>query len=238
MPVTASALRELHRLHRQITDLKSQLARGPRQVHTAETLLEQLDTATTASKQTLTHTKVAADDKQLQLRHREDRIQDLHVKLNQCGSNREYQALKEQIAADRQANSVLSDEILEALEKIDHLQAEYAKLVTDRDQAARQVEALRSEAESRREKLERELQRVTTELTAAERSLPSDFKVEYERLARARGEDALAQVDGQTCGGCFQMLTTQTITDLVRERPVVCRNCGAMLYLPEGYEQH
>jgi predicted nucleic acid-binding Zn-ribbon protein len=237
MSVTALALRELHRIHRQITDLKSQLARGPKQIRAAEGLLERLDTAVAAAKQALTHTKVTADDRQLQLRHREDRIKDLQLKLNQCGSNREYQALKEQIAADQQANSVLSDEILEALEKIDELQAQFAKAQADRNKAAEQLEALRADAEAHRGQLEAELRRVTAELAAAERALPADFKAEYERLARARGESAMAQVDGETCSSCFQTLTTQTINDLVMARPVVCRNCGALLYLPEGYEQ-
>ncbi len=137
MTVSASALRELHRIHRQITDLKGQLGRGPRQVRAAEALLERLETALTAAKEALTHTRVSADGKQLQLREREQRIEDLQVKLNTCNSNREYQALKEQIAADQQANSVLSDEILEALEKIDVLQAELTKTQSDRNQGGR-----------------------------------------------------------------------------------------------------
>ena len=58
MTVTAAALRELHRIHRQITDLKSQLERGPRQVRAAEGLLERLEAALVAAKQSLTQTRV------------------------------------------------------------------------------------------------------------------------------------------------------------------------------------
>ena len=43
MSVTASALRELHRIHRQITDLRSQLERGPKQVQAGEALLQRLE---------------------------------------------------------------------------------------------------------------------------------------------------------------------------------------------------
>lgn len=237
MTVTATALRELHRLHRQVTDLKSRLERGPRQIRAAEAVLQQADADLAATKETLTQTRVTADSKQLQLRQREDRIADLQIKLNQCNSNREYQALKEQIAADEQANSVLSDEILEALEKLDELQVELTRAQTQQADAAQQLDTLRGDLEARRGQLEAELQRVTAELAAAEQALPADFRVEYLRLARARGEDALAQVDDQTCSNCFHTLTTQTITDLVLGRPVNCRSCGAFLYLPEGYVQ-
>ncbi len=91
--------------------------------------------------------------KQLQLREREARIKDLQVKLNTCSSNREYQALKEQIAADQQANSVLSDEILEALERIDVLQAEFTKIQADRDKAAEGLQSVRVESEDKLERL-------------------------------------------------------------------------------------
>lgn len=236
MTISAAALRELHRIHRQITDLKSQLERGPRQVRAAEGMLERLEADLAASKQTLTQTRVQADDRQLQLRQREARIKDLQIKLNACSSNREYQALKEQIAADQQANSVLSDEILEALERLDELNAQHAKIEADRKQAAASLEAVRKETSEKMQRLEQELKRVSAELTQAERVLPSDFKVDYDRISKARGEDALAQVEGETCGGCYQMLTAQTINDLLMSKPVFCKSCGALLYLPEDRE--
>ena len=236
MTVSASALRELHRIHRQITDLKGQLERGPQLVRAAETLLERLETALAAAKSALTHTRVLADGKQLQLREREQRIEDLQVKLNTCNSNREYQALKEQIAADQQANSVLSDEILEALEKIDVLQAELTKTQADRNKAAESLQSMRAECEEKQARLDAELRRVTQELGQAERALPADFKAEYDRIARARGENTLAQVEGEVCSSCYHLLTTQTINELLLSKPVFCKSCGALLYLPEDRE--
>jgi predicted nucleic acid-binding Zn-ribbon protein len=238
MTISAAALRELHRIHRQITDLKSQLERGPRQVRAAEGILERLEAEQAASKQTLTQTRVHADERQLQLRQREARIKDLQIKLNACNSNREYQALKEQIAADEQANSVLSDEILEALERIDELTAKHAKIEAERKQAASSLEAVRQETAEKMQRLEQELKRVSGELTEAERVLPGDFKLDYARISKARGEDALAQVEGETCGGCYQMLTAQTINDLMLSKPVFCKSCGALLYLPEDREMN
>ena len=173
MSVSASALRELHRIHRQITDLKGQLERGPKQIRAAEALLERLETALGSAKDALTRTRVLADGKQLQLREREGRIKDLQVKLNTCSSNREYQALKEQIAADQQANSVLSDEILDALERIDVLQAEFTKIQSERNKAAEGLQSLRVESEDKLKRLESELRRVTQELGQAERALSS-----------------------------------------------------------------
>ena len=45
------------------------------------------------------------------------KLDDLQAKLNMAQSNKEYQLLKDQMAADKQANSVLADEILERARK-------------------------------------------------------------------------------------------------------------------------
>ena len=55
------------------------------------------------------------------------------------------------------------------------------------------------------------------------------------RLAKSRGEDALAEVAGQYCSGCNQMIPLNQINDLLLGRPLVCQGCGRLLYLPEGY---
>ena len=236
MSVTASALREIHRIHRQITDLRSRLERGPRQVKASQIHLHGLEEKCAAEKESLKQTRMSADSKQLQLRQREDRIKDLQAKLNGCSNNREFQALKEQIAADEQANSVLSDEILEALEKIDEQSASLTQQEEERQQVTDDLAVLKARVEQQQADLTAELERVTNNLHQAETSLPAEIKSDYERIARSRGENTLAQVDGEVCSGCFQMLSPQTMNVLMLGRPVFCSSCGALLYLPEDAE--
>jgi predicted nucleic acid-binding Zn-ribbon protein len=234
MTVSADALRQLHRIHRQLTDLRSRLDLGPKQVQAAAANLNRMKADVQRAKEQLTKTRVHADDKQLQLRQREDRIKDLQSKLNSCSSNREYQALQEQIAADEQANSVLSDEILEALEKIDEQQEQLEDRQKSFETASQKLDELQQRVETEKSGLESELARVQGELSEAEACLPADFRTDYQRITRARGEDALAQVDGETCGACYQVLTQQTINELRMSKPVFCKSCGAVLYLPEN----
>lgn len=233
MNISAESLRELHRIHRQLKDLRDRLERGPKQITAADANIKKMEGDLEQAKDASKKTRIVADQKQLQLKSREDKIKDLRGKLNQATSNREYQALKEQIAADEQANSVLADEILEALEKMDQLalaaKTAEANLKKARDEGAK----IKQRVEAEQTSLEVELTRVQSNLTEAEEKLPPDFKREYERIARVRGEDALAQVEGDTCGHCYQMLTAQTMNDLYMSRPVFCKSCGCLLYLPE-----
>ncbi|MBI2480944.1 MAG: phospholipase, partial [Planctomycetia bacterium] len=139
MSITGSALRELHRIHKQLTDLRGRLDRGPKQVAACEGAVRRLEADAEQAKEAHKKARIASDAKQLQLRSREAKIADLRTKLNIANSNKEFQTLKDQIAADQQANLVLEDEILESLERIDQLAAKVKK--ADSDLAAAKAEA-------------------------------------------------------------------------------------------------
>lgn len=233
MPNLAVALRELHRIHKQLADLKDRLERGPRQVKLAEGAVKKCEDDLAQAKDTYRQAKVAADEKQLQLKQREAKLADWQVKLMQAASNKEYQLLKDQIAADRQANSVLADEILEALERLDELQAAVKLSQEQLTKAQEESAKVKQRVADQHAVLEAELARVNGELQRAEESVPADFKADYLRVARVRGQEALAPVEGETCGGCYQTLTPQTMEIVRQHKPIVCKSCARLLYLPE-----
>lgn len=229
----AESLSTLHRIHRQIADVRDRLQRGPKQIRVAEGTVATAEAGVAQAKENYKQAKMAADEKQLQLRQRETRIKDLQVKLNTASNNKEYQLLKDQIAADLQANSVLSDEILEALERMDELQAAIKVAEETLAKTKEELGRVRQRVDNQQQELETQLARVTQELQAAEDLLPEDFKPEYLRLAKSMGQDALAPVDAGCCGGCFQTLTPQTIDQLLLDKPIFCKSCGRLLYVAD-----
>jgi uncharacterized protein len=233
MPTLTETLRTLHRIHRQHTDLRDRLSRGPRQIQVAETSVKKCEADLVQAKDAYKHAKMASDDKQLQLKHREAKLQDVQAKLNMAQSNKEYQLLKDQLAADKQANSVLADEILEALEKIDQLQAAVKTADSNLTKTKDELSKVRGRVSDQQHGLETELARVSGELHAAEAVLDGNFKDNYMRLSRSMGEDSLAPVEGECCGGCSQTLTVQMLNLLKLDKPLFCQSCGRMLYLPE-----
>ena len=230
MSISASVLQTLHRIQRQKSDLNGQLERGPKQIQAAKTKIEMAQKVLDEIREKQKKLRMDADRSQLQLREREQRILSLETKLNQAKENREYQTLKEQIAADRQANNVLSDEILELLEQVDvvHAQIEPAQ---ERVKAA-QAEALDVEKRLNERMLvvQADLQRVLAELARVESELSGDFKRDYDRLILLKGDDGIAETEGDCCGGCYQMLTPQLLDRLANQHTIVCPTCGRLLY--------
>ena len=234
MEVDYSLLRTIHRLLQQKTELTERIEKGPRKITVAENAEKNFENDVAEAKATKTKTQMAADDKQLQLSQREAKIEDLKSKLNTAESNREFQLLKDQIAADEQANLVLSDEILELLERIDSIEAELATFESNLAKAKQETEKVRASVAMELSSLNDDLDSVIKDLTEHEGRLVGDYAAEYRRLSASRGEDALAPTDLQTCGQCYTKITTQKMSELMMKKPVFCPSCGALMYPRDG----
>ncbi len=233
---TIDVLRKLHRIHRQLGDLAERLEGGPRKVRVRQNHLQQLEAEVHRLESEAKRLGIETDNKQLDLRTAEQKIQRRRDQLQQSANNREYQALRDQIAADEKAASVLADEILEGLEKLDQYKERIAQAKTAVDQAREQLESLRRDVEAEAPRLKAEVERLQAEREQCEQSLPSEFRELYERATRSKGEDALAPLSGQYCSGCNQHVPVNKINDLMLAKPVTCQVCGRLLYLPENYE--
>jgi predicted nucleic acid-binding Zn-ribbon protein len=232
MSVTAAALRELHRIHQQLADLRDRLERGPKQVRAREANVAQLEARLAEARDRAKQTQMAIDRKQLDLKSGEQKVVDLRVKLNTANSNREYQALLEQIAAAEMAGSVLSDEILEAMDKIDLLGAATKESEKNLASGKLEMEKARQAVESSASTIRSDLVRLEGELAESEKGLPADLKADYERVVRSKGADSLSAAEDGVCLGCGQQITLNMQNELKLSKLVFCRSCGRLLYLP------
>jgi len=232
MSVTAAALRALHRIHQQLSELRDRLERGPKQVRTREANVAQLEAKLNEARERVKQTQMAVDRKQLDLKSGEQKVIDLRVKLNACSSNREYQALLEQIAAAEMAGSVLSDEILEGLEKIDQMGGAVKEADKNLATGKQELTKARENVAASSTTIRADVARLEAELTEAEKALPADIKGDYQRVVRSKGADSLASADDGVCTGCGQQITLNMQNELKLSKVVFCRSCGRLLYLP------
>ena len=67
-----------------------------------------------------------------------------------------------------------------------------------------------------------------------QRELAEDVREKYDRVVRHKGAAGMAAIDGRSCGGCHQQITTNQLSELLGGRIVTCRSCGRLLYTPES----
>jgi predicted nucleic acid-binding Zn-ribbon protein len=226
-----SGLAELHRLLLDSKELQDQMERGPRQLKVRQQTIVQKQADLEAQRQRHKALRMNADQRSLQLKSNETKIADLKVKLNQAASNREFDIIRAQIEADTVANSVLEDEILDALEKVDaaqidikRLEEELARAKADETRAAADVSAAQPGLQSR-------LAELSKAIANAEARLPENVIVPYRRLAQAYGAAALAEVDGTTCTSCYVSLPPQMVVQVRDGQALFCKTCGRLLYM-------
>ena len=232
--VATGTLRTLHRMHRQLEDLRGRLAAGPRRVAVLAAAVKTAEARRDDAQNALKQARLAADQKQLQLKSAEVKIRDLEGKLNACKTNREYQTLRDQIAADQMATKVLEDEILDSLERIDGLKPAVPEAETAIAASKRLLDEEQARVKAEAGQLEEEVARIRGELEATEKDLAEDLRDRYERVVKHKGADGMAPVEGRDCGGCHQQITSNMLSELLTGRIVMCRSCGRLLYTPES----
>lgn len=229
----ATGLRELHRIHAEIQRLRTELDRGPRQVRAKRKVVENKESELEQMRQRLMQTRKSADEKGLQLKSNEAKLHGLQVKLNQATSNREFDAVKGQMDADKMANSVLEDEILEALEKVDALKASIAAAEKEKAGLEKEAQRFADQVAATEGDLKAELARLEASLAVAEKIIPASLMSDYRRLVQAQGASALAPLEGKACTSCRTVVAPQQAIDLRSGKFTFCRSCGRMLYQVE-----
>src|SRR6185369_17849408 len=110
---------------------------------------------------------------------------------NAAASNREFDIIRSQIEADTVANSVLEDEILDALEKVDAAQVATHKLEEELAAAKAEETRFASDTTAAQPGLKTRLIELQATLTASESQLPAEVANKYGRLVQAYGADAM-----------------------------------------------
>lgn len=230
MANASQQLKTLHHLHLQLKQVQDDLARGPRQVQIRTIALQRRKAEFEAARDKLKQQRSLADQKNLQLKSNEAKIAETKNKLNVANSNREYEIITGQIAADTMANSVLEDEILEALTKVDQVQVEVKEAEKGVKQAEVELQNAVADAQARAPGLSEREKSLQAEVNAAEKFLPPDFAGQYRRTVQAFGAEALAAVENKVCTSCFVQLTSQKLVELRTGKIMFC-HCGRLLYL-------
>lgn len=237
MNTAAGGLKDLHQIHIQLREVQEKLKRGPRQIKARQQIVQKKLDEIAALKEQLKQLKLASDQKSLQLKTSEGKIAELKIKLNQAQSNREFDIIKGQIEADTMAKSVLEDEILESLEKVDALKAKIAEAEQEHAAAVEQEKRIAAEVAAAEPGLKAEEAQLSEALAAAEKGLPSAIMDKYRRLVSAHGADCMARVEERACTACYTRISPNKSVELNVGKIIFCHSCGRLLYQVEA-ESH
>ena len=229
----AAGLKDFHKLHLQLEKIQNQLDRGPKRIRAKSQFVLAKEREQEEQHEQVKLLRKTVDQKNLQLRTNEAKIEELKTKLNAATSNREFDIIKSHIEADQMANSVLEDEILEVLEKVDQAQQFLAQLEQECVEAREEVERVTAEVKAAEPALHEEAEKLNVSIREFESTLPGEIHEKYQRLVRAHSSSALAPMENGACGSCCVALSPNTRIEVNSGHLLFCRNCGRLLYKPD-----
>ena len=230
-PETQS-LKELHTLHMELHEARTQLRRLPLQRSAKESQQQVRVDELAAFRDELRTVRKRSDDRELDLKTGEQRVANLQAKMNQAGSNKEYDAIKGEIANVEATNDRVGDEVLELIGKQDEIQAAVDAADEAVTAGAAELAKLTEVIEYKLAKAKGRIELLEGQVAATESKLDPDSRAIYRRLLAGgtAGVDAIAAASGGTCQHCFTSLTPDRQAKLSAGKVAVCNSCTALLF--------
>lgn len=172
------------------------------------------------------------DKKELDLKVNEGEIAKYNIQLNSIKTNKEYTALRSEIGTKKADMSILEDELLETMSKLEKVSQEYSKSTEEIRNEEESLKDLRISVEADIKEADCEIEKIKNDQKKYLESLDEYSLIQYNRLSNIKDGKAVVAVVGNMCGGCFMNISAQTLNSLMGGKELVfCRSCSRILYL-------
>ncbi|MDR1484387.1 MAG: hypothetical protein LBT09_06150 [Planctomycetaceae bacterium] len=230
-------LERIHELQLQLTELNGRLRRGALLLKSQTAAIQKNEAALQTVTGEYHKLHAYAKQKESEVAHNDLNLAKRKEQLREAKTNKEYQALQLQIAADEAARSVLDDEALEAIEKAEKFHANVEAADLELSKSRELFDSTQLKYAENKPKIESDIAAVSELLKAEEVKLPREFKEIYDRLVRSLGGgESLAVVENQRyCGSCNHQIPINSLAIIMQKKPITCSSCARLLYIPKDF---
>ena len=152
------------------------------------------------------------------------------LELNSVKSNDTYKALLLEIEKAKADKSVIEDEILELMDKIDNENKIVKEFESELKAYEQKTASEISEVESSARQLSDEIKKIEEEREQHKNKVNKSILDQYERIREGRNGQGICLVDAESCGGCGMVLRPQLINQAHKcNELVLCDNCSRIL---------
>jgi predicted nucleic acid-binding Zn-ribbon protein len=241
MGPTNIALIKLYQSDQRLREAQGRLEAVSRDVRVQERKVNELSERLKLSQSRLKEQQSQSAQLDLDIKTRDDHIERLRNQQQNAKTNREYQAFLVEINTEKLDKSKSEEQLLRAMESVETLQAETAELSQLMEAERGKLKTMQEKIGDRVRGLEKEIESLRPERTAAATAVPTRARDAFERLAeRFEGEamSALAKPDRRreeyACTACNMDLVTDIYNKLhSRDELVFCPSCHRILYIPD-----
>jgi predicted nucleic acid-binding Zn-ribbon protein len=170
-------------------------------------------------------------EKESLLADKEKAIEKHSIELNTVKSNDTYKALLLEIEKAKADKSILEDELLALMEKVDEESAKIKAAENEFQKFEENIKKEITDIKNNADKLKEDAIALANKREEHKLKVSKSVLSHYERLKEGRDGRGMAIVDGESCGSCSMVLRTQLINQALKGQELVfCDNCSRILF--------
>ncbi len=228
-------LKRVQSLKNKIEELEASQERRKQDVQKKKDLIEEENALAEKKKEEKVTVQKDIDRKELDLKTNEGEIAKYNVQLNSIKTNKEYSALITEIGSKKADMSILEDEILDTMSRLEIANQGLEKATENLKNEEQSLKDLINSVDAEVKETDTEIEKIKGEQNKYIDLLDEHSLNSYNRLSNIKGGKAIVPVVGNVCGGCSMNITTQTLNELMGNKDLVfCRSCSRILYLDEN----
>ncbi|MCM8796878.1 MAG: hypothetical protein NC923_03250 [Candidatus Omnitrophica bacterium] len=227
-------LLRLQAIDTEIYNLKAEREAKPQQLQEAEKIFQEKKQRLTSLEKEFFDLQKQRKDKELELATKEEAGKKLQTQLYSLKTNKEYQAMLQQIQDTKADASLIEDKILEILDKTDKKKAEVEQEKLRLKEEEKIFFFEKNKIESRIKEIDDRLAQLEAQRKQVLPEVDKKILAQYERILNNRDGLAIVAVENNSCKGCNMFVPAQVI-NLIKmyERIITCEVCNRILYINE-----
>ncbi|MDP6923822.1 MAG: C4-type zinc ribbon domain-containing protein [Candidatus Scalindua sp.] len=228
-------LKRVQSLKNKIKELEASQERRKQDVQKKRDLIEEEKALAERKQEEKVAVQKDIDRKELDLKTNEGEITKYNVQLNSIKTNKEYSALITEIGSKKADMSILEDEILDTMSRLEIANQGLEKATENLKNEEQSLKDLINCVDAEVKETDAEIEKIKGEQNKYIDLLDEHSLNSYNRLSNIKGGKSIVPVVGNVCGGCSMNITTQTLNELMGSKDLVfCRSCSRILYLDEN----
>ena len=222
---------ELQKIDLDLKDIKEERDRYPKDIR-------KLDEKKNIEKEKIQKEKEKFESLEKERRQKEGHLNQEQEKIKRAESrmfevktNKEYQALLNEIEAIKEASNREEEEILQVLDEIDELKKNFSKREKDVTAILEKIEAEKKTIQEKMVQDDEIWKKQMERREALSKQIESKLYKLYSTLKDKRQGVGVVGVKHETCQGCFVNIPPQMFIEVQKNNALIrCPNCNRVLY--------
>lgn len=223
---------QLQTIDTQIYALRAEKEAKPEEIKALEAAFEEKKQNLANLEKTALDLQKQRKEKELELATKEENIKKLQSQLYTLKTNKEYQAMIQQINGAKADASVIEDKILGSLDQTEKLKQDVEKEKARLNEEEKIFNEQKNKIQNRIKEIDDRLSQLEAQRQQVIPTIDRKIFAQYERILLSRDGLAIASVHDNSCKGCNMFVPPQVI-NLIRmyERIITCEVCNRILYI-------